>query len=266
VWFSWIAETFWHFPCCDTVQKENLMQHKFWKMSIVAGAIAAVNGADTANAATAIGSVVAVIGDASASGPGGNRGLSAGVEVFEGDSISVTVNGNAQLKLDDGTKIVVGPDSNLVLQSYLRRNETTASTVSLKALRGTYRFITGKSPKQAYAVNTSNATIGIRGTGFDFSVSDRTYVAVMSGGITMQGANGQTVDVSAGCGLGQAGNSVAAALLRGKAKGQALVEELPYILDQTPLQSQFFLAVGDCDKFLPPNISKPKRPKAGSPG
>jgi hypothetical protein len=242
------------------------MRSKVSLLNIVLCAVAATQSVEKASAATPIGSVVAIVGEANASGPGGSRSLSAGSEVFEGDSVSVTGNGNAQLKLDDGTKLVVGPSSRLVLQTYLRRTKTTASTVGVKALRGTYRFITGNSSKSAYAVNTSNATIGIRGTGFDFSVTDRTYVAVLNGGVSVQGSNGETVEVSAGCGLGQAGGSgIPAKLLGGKPKGKTLVEELPYVLDQTPLQRQFYLAVGDCEKFLPPNI-KPKQPNAASPG
>ena len=53
-------------------------------------------------AADAMGSVVAVQGRPVAAGPSGSRPLSAGSDVFEGDTVTVG-DGNAQLQLDDGT-------------------------------------------------------------------------------------------------------------------------------------------------------------------
>ena len=119
--------------------------------------------------AGAIGTVVATAGPVSASGPGGTRSLAAGSPLFERDKIVVS-SGNAQIQLLDGTKMVVGPNSALVLEKFLMRGGGTAENVSIDALRGTFRFITGNSPHSAYNLHTSNATIGIRGTAFDFWV------------------------------------------------------------------------------------------------
>ena len=119
--------------------------------------------------AGAIGAVVATAGQVSASGPGGTRPLAAGSPLFERDKI-VVISGNAQIQLLDGTKMVVGPNSALVLEKFLMRGGSTAQNVSIDALRGTFRFITGNSPHSAYNLHTSNATIGIRGTAFDFWV------------------------------------------------------------------------------------------------
>jgi hypothetical protein len=175
-----------------------------------------ING--TAIAADAMGSVVEVQGRPTAAGPEGSRALSAGSDVFEGDTVTVG-DGNAQLLLDDGTKLVVGPSSRLQLQAYLRRNTSTASKISVKALRGTFRFITGNSPKSAYNINTSNATIGIRGTGFDFTVKDRTLIAVLKGAVRVRGRNGQAVNTQSGCGVAEAGGkSVKARELKGEEK------------------------------------------------
>lgn len=199
-----------------------------------------------AEAADPMGAVVAVQGRPTAAGPGGSRPLSAGSDLFEGDTI-VVGDGNAQLQLDDGTKIVVGPSSRLILQAYLRRNATTASKVGIKALRGTFRFITGKSPKAAYNIRTSNATIGIRGTGFDFSVKNRTLLAVLEGAVKLRGNNGRAVNIGAGCMVGQAGNSnTEARELSGQAKADALNNELPYTTNQDGLRASFQLPISAC--------------------
>lgn len=201
-------------------------------------------------AADPMGSVVAVDGRPTASGTGGARALSAGSDVFEGDTITVGA-GNAQMELDDGTKLVVGPSSRLVLQAYLRRNQSTAKKVGLKALRGTFRVITGNSPKSAYKITTSNATIGIRGTGFDFTVTDKTLLAVLKGAVRLRGSNGRVVNTEAGCGVAEAGaNKTVAQELEGEEKSQALQSELPYVIDQTPLATPFQLPVANCLPFI----------------
>jgi hypothetical protein len=208
-------------------------------------------------AGDAMGSVVAVQGRPTAVGPDGSRALSAGSDVFEGDTVTVS-DGNAQLLLDDGTKLVVGPSSRLLIQAYLRRSGSTASKVSVKALRGTFRFITGKSPKSAYNINTSNATIGIRGTGFDFTVKDRTLIAVLKGAVRVRGRNGQAVNTQSGCGVAEAGgNSVKARELKGQEKANALKNQLPYITNQNSLNTAFYLPIKNCLVALGSNEGAP---------
>jgi hypothetical protein len=207
-------------------------------------------------AAEPMGQVVAVEGRPLATGTGGSRPLSAGADVFEGDTITVT-SGNVQLRLDDDTRLVVGPSSRLVLQAYLRRNDNTAKRVGLKALRGTFRVITGKSPKKSYNIATSNATIGIRGTEFDFTVSDKTIVAVLGGSVRIRGSNGQVVDTGAGCGVAEAGGNVDAQELEGQPKADALNNELPYITDQSNLDAEFQLPVENCLTSLGSNDGTP---------
>ena len=145
-------------------------------------------------AAEKIGKVVAVVGSPQAKGETGTRRLSSGSDVFENDSIVVST-GNAQIQLRDGTRLVVGPGSQLRLDNFVMRGKSKAEVVSIKALRGTFRFITGKSGKSAYKIATSSATIGIRGTGFDFWVKKKTGAVVLRGAIVLKGLNGGSVNV-----------------------------------------------------------------------
>jgi FecR protein len=212
--------------------------------------------ASAALAAEPMGAVQAVQGRPIAAGPEGSRPLRAGSDVFEGDTITVGT-GNAQIELDDGTRLVVGPSSRLLLQAYLRRNATTAKKVGVKALRGTFRVITGNSPKSAYKISTANATIGIRGTGFDATVSDKTVIAVLEGAVRLRGNNGQVVNTQAGCGVAEAGGAVAAAELDGDAKADALNNDLPFITDQSALGDDFQLPVQNCLASLGSNENAP---------
>jgi hypothetical protein len=198
--------------------------------------------------ATVIGKVVAVAGQPSASGPAGDRKLSAGSSVYEDDKITVAGGGNAQIILNDNTRLVVGPRSSLVLDQFLMKGGNTAQKVSIKTLRGTFRFITGRSAKSAYQIKTSSATIGIRGTGFDWWDKKQTGVAVMNGNVRLC-SGGACVALSSMCEVGRAGGGDAQELSGGVA-GRLIQGNLPYILNQSPLKSQFHLATDRCSRAL----------------
>ena len=218
---------------------------------VLSAVLSTATGQSPAFAADAIGEVVATVGTPSASGPSGDRDLKAGAPVFEDDKIVVR-NGNAQIILNDGTKLVVGPGSTLVLDRFLMKGGNTAQKVSIKALRGTFRFITGRSAKGAYDIQTANATIGIRGTGIDFWVKRQTGAAVHVGAITLCSAENKEacVDLRQGCDVGRAGGNEARELT-GQVKGTSMSNNLPYILSQASLRTQFHLPIQSCRSSLP---------------
>ncbi len=198
--------------------------------------------------AGSIAKIVAVAGTPTSSGPGGNRALSSGSELFEHDTITVS-SGNAQMLFLDGTKLVVGPGSKLVIEKYLMRGPSTAQNFSINALRGTYRFITGQSAKGAYKIKTANATIGIRGTGFDFWVESKTGVAVLEGKVKLCNSNKKCVDLNAGCELGVS-ESGRSQKIFGEIKAQLLISKLPYIINQSQLRKPFRLPIATCNKIF----------------
>jgi len=194
------------------------------------------------HAAPSIGKVFAKSGSPSASGPGGNRALAAGSPIYEDDKV-VTGGGNVQIIFIDNTKLVVGPNSTLVIDRFLMRGGKRARKFSVDALRGTFRFISGNSAKNAYDIQTANATIGIRGTAFDLSVGRATLVAVHAGRVNLC-AYGQCESVDDHCGVGRAGGG-AVDELGGRAKGRA-VRSLPYITNQSALARPFRVDTSSC--------------------
>jgi hypothetical protein len=198
--------------------------------------------------AAPVAKVVAVGGSPTAAGPGGSRKLSAGSVIFENDKITVG-SGNAQILFVDGTRLVVGPGSTLVIDRFLLRGGTTAQKFSVEALRGTFRFITGKSAKSAYDIKTANATIGIRGTGFDFWVKGDTGVAVHEGLVRLCNSQQNCVDLKAGCEVGVASNTKAEKL-KNQRKANVLSTKLPFVTYQLPLNNQFRLNVQACQVAL----------------
>ncbi len=201
--------------------------------------------------AAKMGEVVAVVGQPTAQGPTGNRKLTAGSEVFEDDSVHVST-GNAQIMLDDGTRLVVGPDSTLLLDQFVMRSGASkAEKVSISALRGTYRFITGRSAKSAYKIRTLQATIGIRGTGFDYWVKKKTGAVVLNGAVVLAGLQGGSVNLKAGCQMGEATLTTARPLL-GKEKNKTIRDNLPFLSDQSQLSRRFRLDLTTC-RLGPPD-------------
>ena len=51
----------------------------------------------------------------------------------------------------------------MVIDAFVFNNDNTARQVSISAVRGAFRFIAGKSSKDAYSITTPTATIGVRG-------------------------------------------------------------------------------------------------------
>lgn len=189
-----------------------------------------------------IGEVVATAGSPSASGPGGSRGLAAGSAVYEADRI-MTGNGNVQIVFVDNTRLLIGPQSTLVIERVLLRGGRTVRKLSIDALRGTFRFISGNSRKSAYNLTTANATITLKGTAFDVATGGGTLIAVYDGKAGLC-TRGQCAEVSEKCGVARARGG-AATELKGRAKALAL-QKLPYLSDQGRLARRFRVDSSAC--------------------
>jgi hypothetical protein len=149
-------------------------------------------------------------------GSQGNRALRVPDPVFDGERISAAPNAHGEILLDDSTKIIVGPDSTVLLDNFVVGNRGFTTT-SIKVAKGAMRFISGNSPKSAYQIETATATIGVRGTAFDVYargggaadiVLYRGSINVCSGGTCVE--TGDVCDiVSIGAGGGGGGGSPA---------------------------------------------------------
>jgi hypothetical protein len=98
-----------------------------------------------------------------ASGVTGERLLVLEGAVFMGDQIVANPNGMAQIRFIDNTRIVIGPNSRLTIDTFIFNPDNTAKDVTITAIKGTFRFISGNSPDGAYTIRTPTMTAGIRG-------------------------------------------------------------------------------------------------------
>lgn len=141
-----------------------------WTILRVGAALTLGGWAGTAVAATPSGAVLAVIQSANSAGVGGNQVLNVQSPVYAGDHIDTGPVGEVQIEFRDKTKLVVGPNSSMVVDAFVFDDANTARAITLDATKGVFRFFTGVSRKDAYQINTPTATIGVRGTQFDISI------------------------------------------------------------------------------------------------
>lgn len=135
--------------------------------------------------AAAEGTAVGVKPDALARAASNERVLVVGADVTVGETIVTGPRGNVQLLFDDQTRLVVGPGSTLEIENYLLAG-SGADKFAVNALAGTFRFISGNSPKAAYSIDTPTASIAVRGTEFDLTVGGRqSFILLFEGALTV---------------------------------------------------------------------------------
>ena len=103
----------------------------------------------------------------------GPRTLGKGLPLKEGDRLTTSEGASAIIKLQDGTRMTVRPNSELVLQQYQFRENAPDNGFLMQLVRGGFRAVTGlisKNSPNAARIQTNTATIGIRGTDFDARV------------------------------------------------------------------------------------------------
>jgi len=99
------------------------------------------------------------------------RVLQTGFRMYRNELVRTGPQAQAELKLDDNTKLALGPDAELLLDEYAVAASSDTKTIALKILKGTLRFLTGNNASKSYKIETPSATIGVRGTVFDVYVA-----------------------------------------------------------------------------------------------
>lgn len=98
------------------------------------------------------------------------RILGNGLPLQEGDVVTVAPGGAALVRLSDGSRMTVRPDTSFQIDSYRFREGAPDNSLVMRLLRGGLRVLTGRLTKdapEAGRILTTTATIGIRGTDFD---------------------------------------------------------------------------------------------------
>jgi len=125
--------------------------------------------------------------------------LRAGIDVFQNETINTAYASASRVVFADQTQLSIGPQSQVVLDSFVFDPNPSSSKVAVSVAKGVARFSTGILPKPDYLVSTPSCTIGVRGTVFTMIVNDTrdSWVSVEEGQ-TAVSAQGVTVTVNAG--------------------------------------------------------------------
>ena len=199
-------------------------------------------------AAEQAGTAVAVTQSAVVKDQQGQHGLTAAGPVFSGDRVNTNGSGQAQLEFRDQTKLVVGPNSSVVIDDFVFSGKSTASSVSISAAKGTLRFITGASPKPAYLIKTPSATIGVRGTQIDLSVvGSVTNFVLWEGAARVCDKRNRCIDVRGACEvIVVPSQNDAQRLARSATTARFVAKNFPYATLQDDLRPAFRVDTTGC--------------------
>jgi hypothetical protein len=111
------------------------------------------------------------------------RVLKKDFRVFRDELVRTGPQAQAELRLDDNTKLALGPDAELRLDEYAVGGGSDAKSIAVRLLKGTLRFLTGRHTSETYKIETPSATIGVRGTVFDLYIGPNgdTFVLLHQG-------------------------------------------------------------------------------------
>jgi hypothetical protein len=98
------------------------------------------------------------------------RELTIGDVVRQDEVIEVSDDGRGEFRLNDDTKLALGPGARMVLDKFVYDSDKKTGSIILDLTKGAFRFITGVATKPTYLIRTPNASITVRGTIFDMYV------------------------------------------------------------------------------------------------
>jgi hypothetical protein len=156
-----------------------------WSMLIAALTALAWGGAE---AAEKVGEAVLV--KTTVTGDGGVLAVQS--PVHRDERIRTSGSGLGEFIFHDGTKFAVGANSSVVIDKFVYNDSKSVKDLTIRAAKGSFRWISGGSPSSAYKINTPAGTVGIRGTALDIFVGagGKTAIVLLSGQARFCGSNG----------------------------------------------------------------------------
>lgn len=167
--------------------------------------LAMVSGAQ---AQLAIGETTIVQNDVKGSRGSTTASLGAGDDVFANEIIRTGAGSLARIDLIDATSVSVAGSSQLTLDKFVYNGDHTAKSVTFNAVKGSFRFVSGTSPSNAYKVVTPEASIGVRGTIYDVRILRGGTDVVLASGEVKVCMNGKPASAATCVTLNQPGQGV----------------------------------------------------------
>lgn len=206
---------------------------------------------------------------------GANGPLSVRAPVYRDERIRTSSSGLGQFVFRDGTKLAVGWGSSVIIDKFVFDDTTSVKKLTIKAAKGTFRWISGNSRSSAYEIVTPAGTIGVRGTAFDFYVgaNGTTAVVLLNGSARFCGSNGcRELRRRCDCVIATRTGGVAEPrrVNQGMLRSLGSARALPFLSGNQQLSSGFQTSGGSCGLSMASlNESKAQRsirqPAAPSP-
>ena len=119
-----------------------------------------------------------------------NRTMAPGEALYSGQKVRTGLYGAADLTFDDGSILVMGPRSEVTLDTFAFDPVANIVRGNIQASRGLMRFASG-SAKLDLVVKAGAAILDVRGTSFDFLVkSTSTEIVVREGSAEVMSKEG----------------------------------------------------------------------------
>lgn len=93
-----------------------------------------------------------------------------GDAVYRDERVRANATGLGQFEFDDGTKLAIGPNANVTIDKYVLGEGGQLKKLTIRATKGSFRFIGGHSSSKAYTIITPAGTLGVRGTAAEVQV------------------------------------------------------------------------------------------------
>ena len=84
--------------------------------------------------------------------------------IYSGGLIYTKRFGTAQILLDDGTDLLISPNSSIRIDEFVYAGDGAGGAFGMSLVAGALRVISGRMTKPSYRVSTTVAQIGVRGT------------------------------------------------------------------------------------------------------
>lgn len=133
--------------------------------------------------------------------------VTVGMLVKESDALLLSASAEVLVQFDDGAKMVVRGDSQVLFRRLVEQGPTDTRQKTLQIIKGGLRYLSGVLTLQRkVAFETASATVGIRGTDIEIAVSDApvegnpagTYLKVNTGQAVLAGLDGAEVELAPG--------------------------------------------------------------------
>jgi hypothetical protein len=110
------------------------------------------------------------------------RSLKTGDGLSQNEQIRTGADSSAQLLFRDETTLSMGADSVLVLDKAVYDANKKSGEITVRAVSGAFRFVSGSSPSNNYKITTSSGTIGVRGTIVDVEIINQIVLGIVREG------------------------------------------------------------------------------------